>query len=264
MVIKEQAERVRVLRLANPPANVLNMSLLRTLKGEIEHAAADPAVDALLLASAYPRYFSTGLDLEELKSLGKDRTHELFEALFGVYYALRALGKPTLAAIGGSALLGGWILAMACDFRLLSEGTGRIALSEVRMGLSPGAELVTRLREMSSSPNLVKELVLRGRTLRAEEAFSGGFVDRLVPQEKLEEEALREARQLSKLAPNAYAAIKKLLARRAPGEDEALKSESLEEFRRLLAGPEAREGILAMQEKRRPRFAGAAEAGEAA
>lgn len=264
MVIKEQTERVRVLRLANPPANVLNMSLLKTLRGEILQAGTDAGVDCLVLASAYPRYFSTGLDLEELLSLGRERQPELFEALFGVYHGLLAFPKPTVAALGGSAILGGWILAMGCDFRLLSEGTGRIALSEVRIGLSPGAELIARLKEISSEPNLVKEMVLRGRTLRADEALAGGFVDRLVPQETLGEEALKEARQLSRLAPRAYAAIKRGLLRRAPGEAEALRRESLEEFQTLLSGPEAQEGIAAMREKRKPRFAGAAEAGETA
>ena len=61
MVIKEQLDRVRVLRLAHPPANVLNLRLLGALRGEIEEAAENRAVGALVLASSYPRYFSTGL-----------------------------------------------------------------------------------------------------------------------------------------------------------------------------------------------------------
>ncbi|MBI3554415.1 MAG: enoyl-CoA hydratase/isomerase family protein [Elusimicrobia bacterium] len=261
MVIKEQDAHVRVLRLANPPANVLNMSLLQTLRGEIDSAARDPEVRCLVLASAYPRYFSTGLDLEELLSMPPDRRGELFGALFGVYHGLRGLPKPALAAIGGSAILGGWVLAMGCDFRLLTEATGRIALSEIRLGLSPGAELIARLRDIASSPVLVKEMVLRGRTLRADEALSGDFVDRLVPADALADEAMKEARQLCKLPHDAYAAVKGALSRGGAAEQEALWRETMEEFKRLLGGPEAQEGIHAMREKRRPRFAGV-EAGE--
>lgn len=211
MVLKEQHERVWVLRLANPPGNVLNMSLLHALRGEIIQADSEKDVRCLVLASAYPRYFSTGLDLVEVVSLPLERRHEMFEALFGVYFALRALSKPSLAAMGGSAILGGWIMAMGCDFRLLSEGTGRIALCEIRMGLSPGGVLIRRLCEIASNPVLVKEMVLRGRTLHAEEALAGGFVDRLVPAEAMDEESLKEARQLCKLPSQAYASIKRSL-----------------------------------------------------
>jgi len=255
MVIKEQLERVRILRLANPPANVLNLRLLATLRGEIDDAAADPQVRALVLTSAYPRYFSTGLDLAELTAQAGDNQSEHFLTLLDLFRRLRAVSKPTVAAIGGSALLGGWILAMACDFRLLSED-GRISLSEIRFGLSPTATLVQRLREISSRPSLVKEMVLKGRTLRGEEALAGGFVDRLVPPAQLQEEALREARLLSKGSLPAYAAVKRALWRRAPGDEEAILRESREDFEALFATAEAKEGIAAMRDKRRPRFAG--------
>lgn len=254
MVIKEQLERVRVLRLANPPANVLNLRLLETLRHEIDEAASDAGVRALVLASSYPRYFSAGLDLEELTALPRDKQSGHFLALLDVYRRLRALPKPSVAAIGGSALLGGWILAMACDFRLLTED-GKISLSEVRFGLSPSPALVARMREISSSPALVKEMVLKGRTLRADEAAAGGFVDRLVKAEALQEEALREARQLSKQSLPAYAAVKRALSRRSPGDEEALWRESVAEFETLFATAEAREGVAAMRDKRRPRFA---------
>lgn len=254
MVIKEHHEGVRILRLANPPSNVLSLTLLAALKGEVVQAREDPEVRCLLLASSYPRYFSTGLDLEELTSLPPERQTEPFGALLELFRLLSDLPKPTVAALSGSAFLGGWILAMACDWRLLSAETGRISLSEIRFGLSPTAALIARLREISASPVLVKEMVLRGRTLRAEEALAGGFVDRLVPEASLQEEALREAKLLSRQAPAAYAAVKKALSRRSPGDEAALWNESREDFRRLFETAEAREGIAAMRDKRRPDY----------
>lgn len=253
MVIKEQHERVRVLRLANPPANVLTKGLLATLAGEIQDAAMDSGVRALVLASSYPRYFSTGLDLEELTAQPEDKQAEHFLALLDTYRLLRSVPKPTVAAIGGGALLGGWILAMACDFRLISDD-GKISLSEIRFGLSPTAALIQRMREISSSTTLIKEMVLKGRTLRAQEALAGGFVDEVVPAEQLQEAALREAKLLSKQAPAAYAAVKKALTRRAPGDDDALWREAREDFHALFATKDAREGIAAFRDKRRPRY----------
>jgi len=253
MLIKEQFEKVRVLRLATPPSNVLNLNLLETLKREIVEAADDAQVRCLVLASSYPRYFSTGLDLDELAGLPRERQAEPFAALLGCHRALREFPKPTLAAVSGAALLGGWILAMACDFRLLSKEHGKIALSEIRLGLTPSGILVKRLMEISASPSLVREMALRGRALRWEKALAGGFVDRVVEAERLNDEALKEAHSLAKLAPAAYASIKRALARRAPGDDEALRQESREDFDRLLATSAAQDGIKAMREKRRPR-----------
>lgn len=252
MVIVEQVERVRVLRLANPPSNVLNTSLLRALKLQIEEARKDQAVRCLMLASSYPKYFSTGLDLTEVASLPPGRRCEPFMALLDVYRALRDIPKPTLGSLSGAAILGGWILAMACDFRLLSEENGKISLSEIRYGLSPTAELIQRLISLAASPASVKEMILRGRTLRAEEAVGGGFVDRLVPSANLEEESLREAKLLSRQAPGAYASVKQSWLR--CGADPSLALGGREEFERLFDSPEAREGMAAMIEKRKPRW----------
>lgn len=254
MLLKEQVERVRILRLANPPSNVLNLTLLSALKREVAEARQDPGVRCLMLASSYPKYFSTGIDLHEMISLPPERGAEPFLALLSLYRDLRDFPKPTLAALSGGALLGGWILAMACDFRLLSREHGKISLSEIRIGLSPSAALVCRLKEIASSPALVREMVLRGKTLRSEEALAGGFVDRLVEAEKLPEEALREAKALSRQAMPAYAAVKRALLRRPSGDEQALWDESRRDFESLFATDEAREGIAAMREKRRPRW----------
>ncbi|OGR90290.1 MAG: hypothetical protein A3J74_08795 [Elusimicrobia bacterium RIFCSPHIGHO2_02_FULL_57_9] len=252
MVIVENIERVRVLRLANPPSNVLNINLLQSLKAQIQEAGNDGSVRCLVLASSYPRYFSTGLDLTEVFSLPDGRRSEPFAVLLDVYRGLRDLPKPTLAALSGSAVLGGWILAMACDFRLLSQETGKIALSEIRFGLSPTAELIRRLLSFSSSPSLVKDMILRGKALRAQEALAGGFVDSLAPAASLEEQALHEAKGLSKLAPGAYAAVKGAWLRCCG--DRSFEAGSREDFERIFAAPEAKEGMAAMVGKRRPRW----------
>lgn len=248
MIEVTQAERVRVVRLARPPSNELDLALLARLREEALAAARDPGTRCLVLASALPKYFSSGLDVGEMARLPGEES-KLFLALLETYRELRGLPKPTLAAIGGSAVLGGWILAMACDVRLMTPG-GRVALSEIRYGLTPSSLLVARALALGGDARAVKDLVLRGKALRAEEAASAGLVDRLVPAESLEAEALKEARALSRMAPAAYASVKRSLW----PEDEELWERSLREFRETLAGEEAREGLAALKEKRRPRW----------
>lgn len=237
MIAAEQRERVRLVRLNHPPANVLTLELLAGLRREAAAAAADPGTRAVVLASDIPRYFSAGLDLRP------ESGREPFVRLIETYRAWLELPKPTVAAVSGSCILGGWIMAMAMDYRFLSPD-GKIALSEVKYGLTPTRLLIGRALELSGDPRAVKELALRGRTLRADEALAAGFVDELA-QDPLER-ALKEARALARCAPNAYASVKASL--RGRWED------SLSEFEKLYDSPEGREGIAALTEKRRPRW----------
>jgi enoyl-CoA hydratase/carnithine racemase len=151
--------------------------------------------------------------------------------------------------LNGTAILGGWILAMAADFRVLSND-GKIALSEIRFGLSPTSLLISRLTQISAAPSLVKDLVLKGKTLRADEALSGGFVDALAEPEAVVAEALAVAKNLAKQSPLGYASVKKALW----PDDPKLWDAAMAEFQALFADPQTREGIEAMRDKRRPKW----------
>ncbi|MFC1679836.1 enoyl-CoA hydratase/isomerase family protein [Elusimicrobiota bacterium] len=245
---------IRSILMERPPSNVLSLDLMGALSEAFKDAAGDPGVRCVLLGSALPKYFSAGLDLDEIMSLPQKRRLEPFRTVFSVHRQLAGLPKPTIAVIDGTALLGGWIVAMGCDFRWMCSEKGRIALSEVRLGLSPTSPLISRLCAMSKDPTLVKELVLQGRTLKSEQALRGGFVDRLAPSAELMSEAMREARSLAKLAPKAYAAVKRDLNAANGLDDDSVWDKALEGFRGLLDADEAREGLTAQHEKRKPRW----------
>ena len=155
--------------------------------------------------------------------------------------------------MSGSAILGGWILAMACDWRLLAAGA-KVALSEIRAGLSPTSGLIARLSSLSSDPRLVKEMVLRGKSVGAEDARAAALVDEVLPETELRAAALMRARRLAKSPPRAFAEIKRAL--NASVLDEGLWRRSLEEFSSVFAGAEAQEGVAALRAKRRPRWEG--------
>lgn len=241
--------KVRVLLFSRPPGNTL-------LKADLDELAAAVkslgSARALVLGSATPKYFSSGLDLEPIVSAEPSHRAETFEALLGAYKALLQCPKPVVGALSGAALLGGWILAMACDFRVLAADTGKVALSEVRLGLSPTRLLVSRLCALCKDPRLTKEMVLRGSTIRAQEAFDAGLADELVPEAEVLARAVKLAGGLAKSAPVAYASVKAAL--NAPFLDEALWRASLQDFKDVITGPEGSEGLAAMREKRRPRW----------
>ncbi len=242
---------VRVLTFARPPGNALDLATLAGLRRAVEDAGRDPRVRAVVLDSAVDGYFSSGLDLEELTALPEPRRRAPFEALIRAYRALLSCPKPTVAALSGSAIMGGWIVAMACDWRLIVPGA-KVALSEIRAALSPTTGLIARLSQLSSDPRTVKEMVLRGKPLGAAQAASSALVDEVVPPAELGAAAMTTAKRLAKSPPRAFAEIKRIL--NAQAADEALWERSLEEFSAVFAGSEAVEGVAALRAKRRPRF----------
>lgn len=243
---------VRVITLTRAPGNTLGLDVLAALRSEIESAALEPKVRAIVLASGLPKYFSSGLDLNEIMALPEEKRPLAFESLLGCYRALLEAPKPVVGALSGTAILGGWIIAMGCDWRVLAAESGKIALSEIRLGLTPTPALVTRLAALSLDPRVVKEMVLRGKTLRAPDALAAGLVDEVVPEAEVLERSLALAKRLAKSAPAAFASLKRGL--NAPFLDEDLWRRSMSEFSILIAGSEARDGMEAMRSKRRPRW----------
>lgn len=244
---------VRILTLDAPPTNALSAQLLTELDSCLVEAEADGRVRAVLLESAGGRYFSSGLSLADLFARSEDGRAGLFKSLLSVHRRLALLPKPTVAAVGGRAILGGWILAMGADFRVLDD-KGRIALSEVRYGLTPTEILLRRLASMCKDRTLLKDLALRGKTLNASAALAAGFVDRLVPGGEVGAAGLAEARALARSAPAAYARVKAALNRASGAYEDDLWEREMRDFEDLLATPEADEGLAAMREKRKPRW----------
>ena len=153
--------------------------------------------------------------------------------------------------MSGSGLLGGWILAMACDWRLLGEGA-KVSLAEIRAALTPTTALIARLRELSCDPRVVKEMVLRGTPLGSAQALAAALVDEVLPEPEVAAASLALARRLAKSPPRAYAAVKRALASGA--DDDASWSRALDEFSETFEGEEGREGVAALRAKRRPRW----------
>lgn len=252
MIAARDEGPVRVLTLTRAPGNTLGLETLASLRAEIDLAAGDAKVRALVLASGLPRYFSSGLDIQEIMALPESERPRAFEALLHCYRALLLAPKPVVGAVSGAALLGGWILAMGCDWRVMAEESGKAALSEIRLGLTPTPALATRLSALANDQRVVKEMILRGKTLRAPDALAAGLVDEVAPEAEVLERSLTLAKRLAKSAPSAFAALKKGL--NAPFLSDELWSRSMTEFNILIAGPEAREGMAAMRDKRRPRW----------
>jgi hypothetical protein len=135
------SDRIAEISLARPPVNALSLALLEQLIAALRRAAADENVRAVVLTSALPRRFSAGLDLGMM--LGKSATEvrrlldKLYVELADVQYDL---GKPSIAAVGGSARGGGMTLAISCDV-LVAGRSATFGYPEIDLGLIPAIHL---------------------------------------------------------------------------------------------------------------------------
>jgi E-phenylitaconyl-CoA hydratase len=220
----------------------------------------DDDLRAAILTGAGDRAFCAGADLRgvaefyrNLTSAERLRRAEQQPGLGGITRNL-AVDKPVVAAINGHCLAGGLEIALACDLRIASENA-TFGLPEVTRGILPGAGGTQRLPRLVG-PERALDLILTGRRIDAREAERMGLVGRVVPFDRLRDEALALASQIAENAPLAVRAAKAAVWR---GLDLPL-AEGLR-LEQLLAEPvrqseDAQEGPRAFLEKRKPVFKG--------
>src|SRR5258705_3811634 len=246
------SDRIAEISLARPPVNALSLSLLEQLIAAFRKAAADDNVRAVVLTSAVPRRFSAGLDLDLL--LGKSGA-EVRQFLDKLYVELadvqHNLGKPSIAAVGGAARGGGMTLAISCDV-LVAGRSASFGYPEIDLGLVPAIHFVHLPRIVGR--HRAFELLFSARTFGADEAFSLGLVSRIVPDDKVRDEARAMARVFAtksrttmRLGRAAFMRVNDRDYRRGIGD-------AVENFCNVAATADAREGLRAFIEKRSPNW----------
>jgi enoyl-CoA hydratase len=199
-VLYEKDGNTAIITLNRPERlNAINGDLLKGLIERLKRAAQDRAVASVILTGA-GRAFCSGEDLKE-SSAGKswEVWIEEIEALQDVQRVIMALGKPLIAAVRGYALGGGCEFAMSCDIRVAAEDA-RFGFPETEVGLTvttAGTKLLSQLVGLGKA----KELVFTGDFVDAREALDMGLANRVVPVEKLMEEALDMARKIGEKSP---------------------------------------------------------------
>ena len=167
--------------------NAMSWDVMRGLRLGLQAAADDAGVRVVVLAGAGDDAFCAGADLGAMGGDGHEGgflpVHEARGVLAGVFQALWALGKPTVARVQGFALAGGFGLALACDLVVASE-RARFGAPEVNVGLWPYMITVPMVRSMA--PKQALELMLTGRMVDAAEGLRLGFLTRVVPHEELD------------------------------------------------------------------------------
>lgn len=248
-----QEGRILTILLNRPPANALNGELGRELFqafGEVERMED---VTVVVIAGALEKAFIAGADIKEMASLDRRGSEAFSKLLQDANDILARMKKVVIAAINGHALGGGCELALACDYRFMAAGKALIGLPEATLGIVPGAGGTQRLPRLVGLSKAM-DILLRGRSLRPEEALEAGLVDRVIEAETFMEEVMKFAHTLASGAGKAMGYIKAavregidLPMEQALGVERAYGLENLETH-------DAKEGLAAFAEKRKPDF----------
>jgi methylglutaconyl-CoA hydratase len=249
VIIEKQTPQITVVTLNRPERrNSLTIELLSELMAAIKVASDQPEERVLILRGA-GAVFCTGLDLKE--AADQKKAHATAEMVAKTLIALAETRVVTIAAVHGAAVAGGAGIMSACDFVVAAEKT-KIGYPEVRRGLVAGL-VMTFLRRQVGERNM-RELVLGGELIDAERAREIGLVNRVVPHSELMNDAQKFADSILQGAPNAIAQTKRLIEELWVTSAKQDVDRALTHHMRARESAEAREGIAAFNEKRKPNW----------
>jgi enoyl-CoA hydratase/carnithine racemase len=244
---------VTTITIDRPPVNAMSRAVVAALETALDTLATDAATRVALLRGAGPRGFSAGADISEFPALLEPNADTRGEGIQRLADRVEAFPKPIIVAIHGFCMGGGLEIALACDIRIAAEDA-RIGLPEIRIGILPGGGGTQRLPRVVG-PGRARLMILGGEPISGRRAAEWGLVEDAVGPADVFDTAAAIARTLAAQSSHSLAVIKALLRETsgAPLRD-GLETETAA-FARLLAHPDAREGIAAFLGKREPRWA---------
>ncbi|WP_219412435.1 enoyl-CoA hydratase/isomerase family protein [Pseudonocardia nigra] len=199
---------VAVLTLARPAKlNALSTYLENELLGALRSAEVRAARAVVVTGAG--RAFSAGADVTELPAMTPEAIDAYYRGSGAVYEAVADLPQPTVAAVAGYCLGGGFELALACDLRVADPGAV-FGLPEIGLGILPGSGGVHRLVR-AAGPALARDLILRGRRMEASEAFRRGLLTEVTEPGRQVDRAVEIATELAVAPALAVATAKQLI-----------------------------------------------------
>ena len=234
--------------------NSLNTALLEKLRAALEDAESDVTVRAIVITGAGSRAFCVGADVKELKDKSQAEAKDLSLWFQDITNYMERLRKPIIARINGFCLGGGLELAMACDFRIASDNSV-FGLPEVNLGIIPGGGATQRLTRLIGKTKAM-EMLMTGEQIDAEEALRLGLVNRVVPANELDTAVDALLNELQAKSALTLGILKLVVNNGLKMSFERALSYEAECFGSALASRDAKEGLQAFIEKRKPEFRG--------
>jgi cyclohexa-1,5-dienecarbonyl-CoA hydratase len=243
-------DRVGRIRLARPPLNVITIQMMKEIAHVIEECESRRDMLAIVFeAMPESRAFSVGVAIEEY---AEGVVYQMLEHFHEIFRTLELIGKPTIALVDGAALGGGCELVAACDIVIASE-RARFGQPEIKIGVFPPVAAVLLPRIIGHKK--AHELLMTGELMGAQEALQLGLVNHLVASSEIEIKLQEILSKLRELSSASLSATKRALdASIGLPFDEGLKKTEDIYLNELMRTEDAKEGVKAFIEKRKPNW----------
>jgi len=250
-ITEEKKGRVGVVTLNRPKQlNALNAKLMQELGQALQAFDADPGIGAIVITGS-EKAFAAGADIDAMKGYGFMDAY-LQDYITRDWEHILRIRKPVIAAVAGYALGGGNEVAMMCDI-VIAADNAKFGQPEINLGIMPGAGGTQRLPRAVGKAKAM-DLCLTARNMDAQEAERAGLVSRVVPLERLMEEAMAVAQKIAGYSLPVAMMIKESINRAY----ETSLTEGVRVERRVFhsqfALEDQKEGMAAFVEKRKPNF----------
>ena len=250
-ILSETKGRVGVITLNRPKQmNALNAQVMQELAKALYAFDADEGVGCIVITGS-DKAFAAGADIAAMKDYGYMDAYKA-NYITRDWEHIRNIRKPVIAAVAGYALGGGSELTMMCDLAIAAENA-RFGQPEINLGIMPGSGGTQRLPRFTSKA-IAMDVCLTGRMLDAQEALRAGLVSRVVPVDKLMQEAMAMAERIAGYSLPVVMMVKESINR---AYESTLSEGVLFErrvFHAMFALEDQKEGMAAFVEKRKPVF----------
>lgn len=250
-----EGDGIGILSINRPKVlNAINRDTLNEMKLFLEDTLPGEKLKCLIITGSGEKSFAAGADISEMNEMNKNEFQDYCNLAHYVYGLIESNSIPSIAAINGYALGGGFELALACDIRIASQNA-KLGFPEVNLGIFPawgGTQRITRILGIGKS----KELIYTGEMISAEEALRIGLVEKVVTKENVLDEAKKMAKIISKRSPVAVRMAKKAI--NAGSEIDLQQGLLLEKTLALVCfdSQDRKEGMQSFLNKKEPDFKG--------
>jgi enoyl-CoA hydratase len=256
LILVERRGMVKIITLNRPPLNIVNPTMLKMLFEELRSTAQDRSIRAVILTGAGQRAFCAGADMGDEEAFDQQDASKLFREMGRKCVDLiESLPQPVIAAVDGYCAGGGTGFAWPCDF-VIATDRARFGARDAYLGMVPSWSVgMVRLARWIGRRNAL-EILLLGQWFSGEKGKEYGLVNKVVPPENLMDEAMGIADHLCEAAPLAIERLKQGVRKTLFEGFEAACRYEAESSDFIKTTWDAKEGLQAFMEKRKPNFLG--------
>ena len=249
------ADGVGFITLQRAPANAYDAAFLSEFADAVRAVRDDASIRVVIVRSGILRFFCSGADISTLNGQTKAGFANFLLQAHEAVDTIARTPKLFVAAIEGHCIGGGLELALACDFRIGSDGAYKLGLAEVKLGLSPGMGGTQRLPRLINK-SAALHLMVTGDTVTPQAALALGILDRVVPAADFDAELNAYAQRLAHGATLAQGHIKLAVNEGLDASLEQGLAIERAHQNQLFTSDDVAEGLAAFVEKRTPEFTG--------